>query len=108
MIYLHVLTVGLAGAVTVKHWELTHEVAKVQKLIGAPLAPLESFLLARGLRTLHVRMQRHPHDSRRREGKLQQSRRQHFRTDYYYERFSATRAAISTGSKRPRTSLSDF
>lgn len=49
----------LAGAVTVKHRELTHEVAKVQKLIGAPLAPLESFLLARGLRTLHVRMERH-------------------------------------------------
>ena len=49
----------LAGAVTVKHNELTHEVAKVQKLIGAPLAPLESFLLARGLRTLHVRMERH-------------------------------------------------
>ena len=31
----------------------------MQKLIGAPLAPLESFLLARGLRTLHVRMERH-------------------------------------------------
>ena len=36
-----------------------HKLAKVQKLMGAPLAPLESFLLARGLRSLHVRMQRH-------------------------------------------------
>jgi len=31
----------------------------VQKLLGAPLAPLECFLLARGMRTLHVRMERH-------------------------------------------------
>lgn len=36
-----------------------HELAKAQKLFGAPLAPLESFLLARGLRTLHIRMERH-------------------------------------------------
>jgi cystathionine beta-lyase/cystathionine gamma-synthase len=36
-----------------------HELAKTQKLVGASLAPLESFLLARGLRTLHVRMERH-------------------------------------------------
>ncbi len=49
----------LAGAITSKSGELMHEVAKVQKLMGAPLAPLESFLLARGLRTLHVRMERH-------------------------------------------------
>lgn len=39
--------------------EFMHNLAKVQKLMGAPLAPLESFLLARGLRTLHVRMERH-------------------------------------------------
>uniref|UniRef100_A0A6T0F9K3 cystathionine gamma-lyase n=2 Tax=Chrysotila carterae TaxID=13221 RepID=A0A6T0F9K3_CHRCT len=36
-----------------------HKLAKIQKLLGAPLAPLESFLLSRGLRTLHVRMERH-------------------------------------------------
>jgi len=53
----------LAGAVTSSSAELTHEIAKVQKLIGAPLAPLESFLLARGLRTLHVRMDRHGHNA---------------------------------------------
>lgn len=49
----------LAGAVTSSSNEFMHEIAKVQKLMGAPLAPLESFLLARGLRTLHVRMERH-------------------------------------------------
>eukprot|EP00325_Prymnesiales_sp_UTEX-LB-985_P002984 CAMPEP_0174713492 /NCGR_PEP_ID=MMETSP1094-20130205/14130_1 /TAXON_ID=156173 /ORGANISM="Chrysochromulina brevifilum, Strain UTEX LB 985" /LENGTH=492 /DNA_ID=CAMNT_0015912673 /DNA_START=12 /DNA_END=1490 /DNA_ORIENTATION=- len=49
----------VAGAVTSKSGKIMHEVAKVQKLFGAALAPLESFLLARGLRTLHVRMERH-------------------------------------------------
>lgn len=49
----------LAGAVTSDSSEYMHKLAKVQKLMGAPLAPLESFLLARGLRTLHVRMERH-------------------------------------------------
>lgn len=49
----------LAGAVTSNSAEYMHKLAKVQKLMGAPLAPLESFLLARGLRTLHVRMDRH-------------------------------------------------
>jgi len=49
----------LAGAVVSDSAEIMHNVAKVQKLLGAPLAPLESFLLARGLRTLHVRMERH-------------------------------------------------
>ena len=49
----------LAGAVTAKTSEIAHKVAQVQKIFGAPLAPLESFLLARGLRTLHVRMERH-------------------------------------------------
>ena len=34
-----------------------HGVSKVQKLIAAPLNPMDSFLLARGLRTLDVRMQ---------------------------------------------------
>ena len=49
----------LAGAVTAKSGQFMHELAKVQKILGSPLAPLESFLLARGLRTLHVRMERH-------------------------------------------------
>lgn len=53
----------LAGAVTSASPEFLHSLAKVQKLMGAPLAPLESFLLARGLRTLHVRMDRHGYNA---------------------------------------------
>lgn len=53
----------LAGAVTSSSKKYMHHLAKVQKLMGAPLAPLESFLLARGLRTLHVRMERHGHNA---------------------------------------------
>ncbi|CAB9522644.1 expressed unknown protein [Seminavis robusta] len=49
----------LAGAVTSRSEPFLHGVAKVQKLISAPLNPMDSFLLARGLRTLDVRMQRH-------------------------------------------------
>jgi len=53
----------LAGAVTSSSATYLHELAKVQKILGSPLAPLESFLLARGLRTLHVRMERHGHNA---------------------------------------------
>ena len=49
----------LAGAVTSRSEPFLHGIAKVQKLIAAPLNPMDSFLLARGLRTLDVRMQRH-------------------------------------------------
>eukprot|EP00308_Calcidiscus_leptoporus_P008595 CAMPEP_0119380740 /NCGR_PEP_ID=MMETSP1334-20130426/57898_1 /TAXON_ID=127549 /ORGANISM="Calcidiscus leptoporus, Strain RCC1130" /LENGTH=465 /DNA_ID=CAMNT_0007400671 /DNA_START=98 /DNA_END=1495 /DNA_ORIENTATION=+ len=49
----------VAGSVTSRSEDFMHELAKTQKLLGAALAPLESFLLARGLRTLHVRMERH-------------------------------------------------
>jgi len=55
----------VAGSVTSRSPEFMHEVAKVQKLMGAALAPLESFLLARGLRTLHVRMERHGENAMR-------------------------------------------
>mmetsp|Transcript_2422 Transcript_2422/g.8127 ORF Transcript_2422/g.8127 Transcript_2422/m.8127 type:complete len:453 (-) Transcript_2422:346-1704(-) len=55
----------LAGAATTESGEFLHALAKVQKLLGAPLAPLESFLLARGLRTLHVRMERHGENAMR-------------------------------------------
>ena len=49
----------LAGSVTSRSEPFLHGVSKVQKLIAAPLNPMDSFLLARGLRTLDVRMQRH-------------------------------------------------
>mmetsp|Transcript_40083 Transcript_40083/g.44771 ORF Transcript_40083/g.44771 Transcript_40083/m.44771 type:complete len:575 (+) Transcript_40083:250-1974(+) len=49
----------LAGSVTSRSEPFLHGCAKVQKLITVPLNPMDSFLLARGLRTLDVRMQRH-------------------------------------------------
>jgi methionine-gamma-lyase len=49
----------LAGSVTSRSEPFLHACSKVQKLITVPLNPMDSFLLARGLRTLHVRMQRH-------------------------------------------------
>ena len=44
----------MAGSVTSISEPLLHGVSKVQKLIAAPLNPMDSFLLARGLRTLNV------------------------------------------------------
>lgn len=49
----------LAGSVTSHSDEFCHGLAKVQKLITAPLNPMDSYLLTRGIRTLDVRMQRH-------------------------------------------------
>jgi methionine-gamma-lyase len=49
----------LAGSVSSKSSEFCHGLAKVQKLITAPLNPMDSYLLMRGIRTLDVRMQRH-------------------------------------------------
>ena len=47
----------LAELVTSISEPFLHGVSKVQKLISASLNPMDSFLLARGLRTLDVRMQ---------------------------------------------------
>ncbi|EED87432.1 predicted protein [Thalassiosira pseudonana CCMP1335] len=49
----------LAGSVSSNSPEFLHGLAKVQKLITAPLNPMDSYLLMRGIRTLDVRMQRH-------------------------------------------------
>jgi cystathionine beta-lyase/cystathionine gamma-synthase len=49
----------LAGSVTSRSEPFLHGCAKVQKIITVPLNPMDSFLLARGIRTLDVRMQRH-------------------------------------------------
>lgn len=49
----------LAGSVSSRSTEFCHGLAKVQKLITAPLNPMDSYLLMRGIRTLDVRMQRH-------------------------------------------------
>ena len=49
----------LAGSVSSNSSEFCHGLAKVHKLITAPLNPMDSYLLMRGIRTLDVRMQRH-------------------------------------------------
>lgn len=49
----------LAGSVSSNSPQFCHGLAKVQKLITAPLNPMDSYLLMRGVRTLDVRMQRH-------------------------------------------------
>jgi len=49
----------LAGSVSSTSSEFLHGLSKVQKLITAPLNPMDSYLLMRGIRTLDVRMQRH-------------------------------------------------
>mmetsp|Transcript_42267 Transcript_42267/g.62660 ORF Transcript_42267/g.62660 Transcript_42267/m.62660 type:complete len:523 (-) Transcript_42267:220-1788(-) len=49
----------IAGSVTSRSEPFLHGCSKVQKLITVPLNPMDSFLLARGMRTLDVRMQRH-------------------------------------------------
>ena len=48
----------LAGSVTSRSEPFLHACSKVQKIITVPLNPMDSFLLARGMRTLDVRMQR--------------------------------------------------
>jgi cystathionine beta-lyase/cystathionine gamma-synthase len=49
----------IAGAVVVKDEKLAEQVFFNQYAIGAQLNPFESWLLLRGLKTLHVRMERH-------------------------------------------------
>ena len=49
----------VAGCVVVGDKELGERIAFLQNSIGAVLAPFDSFLLIRGIKTLGVRMQRH-------------------------------------------------
>ena len=48
----------LAGVVTVKDESLAESLGLYHNMIGATLSPFDSFLLLRGLKTLHVRMDR--------------------------------------------------
>ena len=49
----------LDGLVTLRSETFLHGVYNVQKLISAPLNPMDYFPLSRGLLTLDVQMQRH-------------------------------------------------
>lgn len=47
------------GALVVKDDALAEEMYRIQNSSGAVTAPMDSFLVLRGIKTLHVRMQRH-------------------------------------------------
>ncbi len=49
----------VVGALIVKNKELADELYFIQNASGAVCGPMDSFLVLRGIKTLHVRMQRH-------------------------------------------------
>ena len=49
----------VAGALVVRRDDLHEKLAFLQNAVGAQLGPMDSFLVLRGLKTLHVRMERH-------------------------------------------------
>lgn len=49
----------VAGALVVKDKQLADQLYFIQNASGAVLGPMDSFLTLRGIKTLHVRMQRH-------------------------------------------------
>lgn len=53
----------LAGLVVTKNQELSEQIGFLQNTIGAVLAPQDSWLLMRGMKTLALRMERHEQNS---------------------------------------------
>ena len=54
----------VAGALVMKRADLHEKLSFLQNAVGAQLGPLDSFLVLRGLKTLHVRMERHAQNAR--------------------------------------------
>ena len=54
----------VAGALVMGRDDLHEKLAFLQNAVGAQLGPLDSFLVLRGLKTLHVRMERHDQNAR--------------------------------------------
>jgi cystathionine gamma-lyase len=54
----------IGGAVAVKDDELHQRLAFLQNAVGPVPSPMDSFLVLRGLKTLHVRMDRHQQNAR--------------------------------------------
>src|SRR3954466_1704355 len=54
----------VAGALVLKRDDLHEKLAFLQNAVGAVPGPLDSFLVLRGLKTLHVRMERHEQNAR--------------------------------------------
>src|SRR5207302_613120 len=55
----------VAGALVLRRDDLHEKLAFLQNAVGAQLGPMDSFLVLRGLKTLHVRMERHEVNARR-------------------------------------------
>src|SRR5881394_2146540 len=54
----------VAGALVLRRDDLHEKLALLQNAVGAQLGPMDSFLVLRGLKTLHVRMERHQENAR--------------------------------------------
>jgi cystathionine gamma-lyase len=54
----------VGGALIFKDKALRDRVAFLQNAVGAVLGPMDSFMVLRGTKTLHVRMERHEHNAR--------------------------------------------
>ncbi|MCE4966390.1 methionine biosynthesis PLP-dependent protein [Staphylococcus chromogenes] len=55
----------LAGVVTVKDPDLVNQLSLLHNMIGATLSPFDSYLLQRGLKTLHLRVARSQENAQR-------------------------------------------
>ncbi|ARJ50916.1 PLP-dependent transferase [Staphylococcus lutrae] len=62
----------LAGVVTVKDAQLAETLGQFHNMIGATLSPIDSYLLLRGLKTLHLRVERSQQNAQRLAEKCQQ------------------------------------
>ncbi|MFN2546475.1 MAG: cystathionine gamma-synthase [Myxococcales bacterium] len=65
----------VAGALAVRRDDLHEKLAFLQNAVGAQLGPMDSFLVLRGLKTLHVRMERHQQNAQRVAEALQRHKR---------------------------------
>lgn len=55
----------VAGALCMRRDDLHEKLAFLQNAVGAQLGPMDSFLVLRGMKTLHVRMERHEANARK-------------------------------------------
>ena len=58
----------VGGALIFKDEGLRDRVAFLQNAVGAVISPMDSFMVLRGTKTLHVRMDRHEHERARDRG----------------------------------------
>jgi cystathionine gamma-lyase len=54
----------VGGALIVKDQALRDRLAFLQNAVGAVISPMDSFMVLRGIKTLHVRMERHEQNAR--------------------------------------------